>query len=74
MKRVAAVLVVLIIAVAADAVSGGAQQHGEYWWSHIPGFLALFGLTGCLAIIALAKYVLGPWLQRDENYYDRTPG
>jgi hypothetical protein len=48
-----------------------AMVFGEFWWPHLYGFFALFGLLGCLAIMLLAKHVLGPWLQRDENYYDK---
>jgi hypothetical protein len=71
MKRLGTTAVVFLIAALADAVFLGAQQHGELWWSGISGFFALFGWSGCLAIILLTKYVLGPWLQRHENYYDR---
>jgi hypothetical protein len=47
------------------------EHHGEFWWSHVPGFFALFGFAGCLAVVAVAKLVLAPWLQRDEEYYKR---
>ena len=71
MKRLPAVFVVFVITALADTGFVGAQQHGEFWWAPIHGFFALFGLSGCLAIILVAKYVLGRWLQRDENYYDK---
>ena len=60
-----------VIAVAADAWFLGAEQHPEFWWSQVYGFFALFGFIGCLAIILVAELILGPWLQREENYYRR---
>jgi hypothetical protein len=51
------------------------EHHGEFWWSNVYGFFALYGLAGCLAIIAVAKLIVGPLLQRDEDYYKRRrPG
>jgi hypothetical protein len=58
-----------LVSAVADAWFFGAEQHGEFWWSHLYGFFSLFGFIGCLAIIVFAKLVLGPWLQREENYY-----
>jgi hypothetical protein len=63
----------LVIAAAADAWFLGAEQHGEFWWSHVYGFFSLFGFFGCLAIILVAERILGPWLLRNENYYHRKP-
>jgi hypothetical protein len=62
-----------LIAAVADAWLLGAVHHGEFWWSHVYGFFSLFGFIGCLAIMLIAKFVLGPWLQRKENYYHRRP-
>ena len=60
-----------VIAAVADAWFLGTEQHGEFWWSHLYGFFSLFGFVGALAIIAVAKLILGPWLQREENYYQQ---
>jgi hypothetical protein len=62
-----------VIAAAADAWFLGAEQHGEFWWSHVYGFFSLFGFFSCLAIILVAERILGPWLLRNENYYHRKP-
>jgi hypothetical protein len=35
-----------------------------------PGFYALFGFIACVAIILISK-LLGYWLKRPEDYYDR---
>lgn len=45
--------------------------HGEFPWSGIPGFFAIFGFLGCLVIIAAAKIIGHYWLQRKEDYYNR---
>jgi hypothetical protein len=66
-----AIFAVFVIAALADAVVLGSQDHGEFWWSHVYGFFALFGLVGSLAIIGVTKYVLAPWLQRGEDYYEK---
>lgn len=60
-----------VAAAVADAWFLEVEQHGEFWWSQVYGFFSLFGFVGCLAIIVFAKVVLGPWLQRNENYYQR---
>jgi hypothetical protein len=60
-----------VIAAAADAWFLGAVNHGEFWWSQVYGFFALFGFIGCLAIILIAELILGPWLQRKPNHYCR---
>jgi hypothetical protein len=60
-----------VIAAAADAWFLGGENHGEFWWSQVYGFFALFGFIGCLAIVLLGDLILGPWLQRKQNYYRR---
>ena len=35
-----------------------------------PGFYALFGFISCVVIILVSK-LLGFWLKRPEDYYDR---
>lgn len=73
MRRLPLVLLLggLLVSAVADDWFLGAEHHGEFWWSHLFGFFSLFGLVGCLAIVLVAKIFLGPWLRRNENYYDR---
>jgi hypothetical protein len=59
------------VAAIADAWFLGVDHPGGFWGSHVYGFFSLFGFFGCLAIILVAKLVLGPWLQRKEDYYQR---
>ncbi len=44
--------------------------HAAHWWNTIPGFYALFGFIGCVAIIVLSKWIGMLLLQRREEYYD----
>ncbi len=44
--------------------------HTEHWWNAIPGFYALFGFIGCVAIIVLSKWIGKLLLQRREEYYE----
>lgn len=48
------------------------QGHGEFPWSRILGFFALFGFVCCVAIVIVSKLIGHYWLQRKEDYYDRN--
>ncbi len=59
----------LIVSVLIDLpLTGG---HGDFAWSNILGFFALFGMIGCVAIVLISKWLGHYWLQRKEDYYDR---
>ncbi len=71
MKRILVIiLIVLILSVLVDLPFYGG--HGDFAWSNILGFFALFGLIGCVAIILISKWLGHHWLQRKEDYYDRN--
>lgn len=57
-------------AVAAERSLLAEGAHGDAWWSHVPGFFALFGLVACLALIFVAKTLVKIGLQREPSYYD----
>jgi hypothetical protein len=45
------------------------HEHAHYWFHFIPGFDAVFGLAGTIALIWTAK-TLGEYvIQRRESYY-----
>ncbi|MBI2831324.1 MAG: hypothetical protein HYX79_03610 [Chloroflexi bacterium] len=72
MKRILLIaLIILVPFVLLDLFFGG---HGEFPWSGIPGFFALFGLIGCVAIILISKWLGHHWLQHKEDYYERNDG
>lgn len=52
--------VLLAVAVLADLVVGRDQ----------PGFDAVYGFAGCVAIIVVSKWLGKRWLQRTERYYE----
>ena len=61
----------LILSFIIDLLLDSGQGHGEFPWSNILGFFALFGLISCIAIILISKFLGHHWLQRREDYYDR---
>lgn len=46
-----------------------AHPHYHNWWNTTPGFNMLFGFVGSALLIFIAKIVMTPLLQRDEDYY-----
>ncbi|MDP2951887.1 MAG: hypothetical protein Q8O76_01045, partial [Chloroflexota bacterium] len=56
------VVVSLGISVSGDLLA----RRGEYgeWWYPVPGFFALLGLLGCIAIVVVSKLLGHYWLQR----------
>ncbi len=46
-------------------------HHAINWWHRLPGFDALFGFSGCIAIIVGSKWLGKHLLQRHEKYYEK---
>jgi len=44
--------------------------HADFVWQEIPGFSAIYGFFGCVAIIIISKALGHHWLQKEEDYYD----
>jgi hypothetical protein len=44
--------------------------HADFVWQEIPGFSAIYGFFGCIAIIVVSKALGQHWLQKEEGYYD----
>lgn len=62
---------ILALAVAVTLVAEQLVHHEyDYWFTGIPGFYALFGFFGCVAIIYVSKWFGRVLVQRDEDYYD----
>ncbi len=47
-----------------------AHPHGEELWHTVPGADLVIAFVGGWALILLAKKVLAPLLQRNEDYYE----
>jgi hypothetical protein len=60
---------VMLLGTTALQVWGPPNPH-PHAWDSIPGFFAIFGLTGCLMLILVAKGLAKLFLQRKEDYYD----
>ena len=65
-------IIALVISVLLDLFLVGGHGEAKFPWSHIAGFFALFGVIGCLLLMAFAKLIGHYWLQRKEDYYDRN--
>ena len=39
-------------------------------WDTLPGFDVLFGVLGCAVLIIAAKKIVGPLIQKREDYYE----
>lgn len=63
-----AVLAVLVVLDAVPAIVD--KEHAHTAAEHVPAFWALFGLLGCLALVASAKLLGHAVLSRREDYYD----
>ncbi len=73
MKRILTIiLIAVILSVLIDLPLH--DGYGDFAWSNILGFFALFGLIGCVALIMISKWLGHYWLQRKEDYYDRNDG
>ena len=66
------VYILAIVAMAAATIVEALFAHPHYsnFWDVIPGFDILFGLVGCAALIIVAKIIVAPLIQKDENYYE----
>ena len=49
------------------------ELHYHFEFQYIPQFFAVFGLVGCMLLILVAK-VLGYFIVRDEDYYEKRSG
>lgn len=47
-----------------------AHPHHHNWWDTMPGFDVLFGMVGCAVLIIVAKKIVGPLIQKREDYYE----
>ncbi len=76
MKRIWIVIFIaaLILSVVADLLLYSGLGHGDFPWSRILGFFALFGFISCVAIVVISKWLGHYWLQRKDDYYDRNDG
>jgi hypothetical protein len=70
------IYIIIAIVVAASVVVEAlfAHPHGHNFWHTTPGFDIVMGFVGGWVLILFAKQLLGPLLQRDEDYYDGGDG
>lgn len=63
---------VCLIGIASFIAEFGFLSHASHghWWDHIPGFYAIFGLLGSLAMILISQGLGNRFIQKEEDYYD----
>jgi hypothetical protein len=42
----------------------------HFWFETIPAWGSIYGLTSCVAIIVVSKFLGKAWLMRRQDYYD----
>ncbi len=52
------------------AVEPFIHKHPYFAWEEWFGFYAIFGFAACVILVLLAKYILRPFVKREEDYYD----
>lgn len=62
----------LVLSIVLDIVFN--LGYGSFWWSKVPGFFAVFGFFGCIAIILGSKLLGKFWLKKKEHYYSDFQG
>ena len=60
----------LALATFVVAFALGAYNEAEHFLQK-PGGMVIFSFVGCWILIILAKLIMTPLLQRDEDYYEK---
>lgn len=45
-------------------------KHPYFAWEESFGFYAIYGFVACVLLVLVAKYILRPFIKREEDYYD----
>ena len=46
------------------------HKHSYFAWEKWFGFYAIYGFVACVLLVLAAKYILRPFVKREEDYYD----
>jgi len=66
----AALAGLVLLSLAFQVVHRPEEGHHASGWESFPGFFALFGFIGCLALIAVALGLGRAFLRKSARYYD----
>lgn len=66
------IAVVLVLSVAAELF--GIHLHAPHWWPLPFGYNIFSGFIGGWILIILAKMIMTPLLQREDDYYEKGGG
>lgn len=73
-KKKIYIIIAVVVAISVVVEILFAHPHGHSLWHVIPGADIVLGFVGGWILILLSKRVIGPLLQRDEDYYDGGDG
>lgn len=73
-KKMTYIIAAVILILSCGAEMAGIHLHSPSWWPLPFGYSVFFGFVACWALIIMAKLIMAPLLQRDEDYYDRRGG
>lgn len=65
------IVLAVILALALVAELLFVSPHTNNIWDSLPGFDILFGIAGSFLLILLGKGILGPLLQKSEDFYKK---
>lgn len=66
------IAVVLVLSVAVELF--GIHIHAPHWWPLPFGYNIFSGFVGGWILIILAKMIMTPLLQREDDYYEKGGG
>ena len=73
-KKMMYMIISVVLVLSCGAELSGIHLHSPSWWTLPFGYDIFFGFVACWALIIMAKLIMAPLLQRNENYYHRKGG
>ena len=73
-KKMTYIIIAVVVGLSIIIEIAFAHPHGHEIWHTMPGADAVIAFVGGWILIIFAKKLLGPVIQRDEDYYDRDGG
>ncbi|MEM4702372.1 MAG: hypothetical protein QXK77_02955 [Archaeoglobaceae archaeon] len=71
-KEIKLTLILGLLAIAIEILMRFFVKHKMHFpWEEIPGFYALVGFFGCIAISAFSRFVGRKFLMKSPDYYER---
>ena len=72
MRRATLLVTAFVVATAVLEYVFRHLAHPEFIWHKIPAFDFVYGALGCAAIVIVSKWLGKHFLQRPEDYWEKT--